>query len=57
METLQLPAEQFREMNPLLDNNVMLSKMLAFVISLFATQQMEQKAHIHVFLTLYFTAL
>ena len=44
METLQLPAEQFREMNPLLDNNVMLSKMLAFVISLFATQQMEQKA-------------
>ena len=35
METMQLRAELFREMNPLLDNNVMLSKMLAFVRSLF----------------------
>jgi hypothetical protein len=43
METMQLRAELFREMNPLLDNNVMLSKMLAFVRSLFAAQQMEQE--------------
>ena len=44
METMQLRAELFREMNPLLDNNVMLSKMLAFVRSLFAAQHMEQEA-------------
>ena len=39
-----LRAELFREMNPLLDSDVMLRKMLAFVRSLFATQQMEQEA-------------
>ena len=44
METVQLRAELFREMNPLLDSNVMLSKMLAFVRSLFAAQQLEQEA-------------
>ena len=44
METIQLRAELFREMNPLLDSNVMLSKMLAFVRSLFAAQQLEQEA-------------
>ena len=44
METVQLRAELFREMNPLLDSNVMLSKMLAYVRSLFAAQQLEQEA-------------
>ena len=44
METMQLRAELFREMNPLLDNKVMLSKMLAYVRSLFAAQKMEQEA-------------
>ena len=41
---MQLRAELFREMNPLLDSNVMLSKMLAFVRSLLAAQQLEQEA-------------
>jgi exonuclease III len=44
MATAQLRAELFREMNPLLDSDVMLRKMLAFVKSLFAAQQMEQEA-------------
>ena len=39
METVQLRAELFREMNPLLDSEVMLRKMLVFVRSLFAAQQ------------------
>ena len=42
METVQLRAELFREMNPLLDSNLMLTKMLAYVRSLFAAQQMER---------------
>ena len=41
METMQIRAELFREMNPLLDSNVMLSRMLSFVRTLFATQQLE----------------
>ena len=44
METMQLRAELFREMNPLLDSEEMLRKMLAFVRSLFAAQQLEQEA-------------
>lgn len=45
MEAMQLRGELFREMNPLLDSSVMLSKMLTFVRSLFAAQQqMEQDA-------------
>ena len=44
METVQLRAELFREMNPLLDSNLMLTKMLAYARSLFAAQQMEREA-------------
>ncbi|MBE6270278.1 MAG: hypothetical protein E7101_04935 [Prevotella ruminicola] len=39
MSAIQLRAELFREMNPMLENEAMLSKMLAFVKSLFAEQQ------------------
>ena len=42
METLQLRAELFREMNPMLDSDVMLRKMIVYVRSLFAAQQSEQ---------------
>ena len=42
MEILQLRAELFREMNPLLDSDIMLRKMIAYVKSLFADQQLEQ---------------
>ena len=44
METMQLRAELFREMNPLLDSDEMLRKMIVYVRSLFATQQSAQKA-------------
>ena len=43
METMQLRAELFREMNPLLDSDEMLRKMIAYVRSLFATQQSSQQ--------------
>ncbi len=36
MTAIQLRAELFREMNPMLENEAMLTKMLAFVRSLFA---------------------
>ena len=39
---MQLRAELFREMNPLLDSDIMLRKMIAYVKSLFADQQLEQ---------------
>lgn len=42
MTAIQLRAELFREMNPMLENEAMLSKMLAFVRSLFAEQQAEK---------------
>ena len=42
METMQLRAELFRAMNPMLDSDIMLRKMLAYVRSLFA-QQLEQE--------------
>ena len=38
MTAIQLRAELFREMNPMLENEAMLSKMLAFVKKLFAEQ-------------------
>lgn len=44
METMQLRAELFRQMNPMLDSDVMLKKMIAYVKSLFAAQQAEQAA-------------
>ena len=44
METMQLRAELFREMNPLLDSDEMLRKMIAYVRSLFATQQSSQQS-------------
>ncbi len=43
MTAIQLRAELFREMNPMLENEAMLSKMLAFVRSLFANQQAEKE--------------
>ena len=43
MTAIQLRAELFREMNPMLENEAMLSKMLAFVRSLFAEQQAEKQ--------------
>ena len=42
MTAIQLRAELFREMN-MLENEAMLSKMLAFVKKLFAEQQAEMK--------------
>ena len=42
MTAIQLRAELFREMNPMLENEAMLSKMLAFVKMLFAEQQTEK---------------
>ena len=44
METIRLREELFREMNPLLDSDVMLRKMIVYVRSLFASQQLEQEA-------------
>ena len=44
METMQLRAELFREMNPMLDSDEMLRKMIAYVRSLFALQQSEQQS-------------
>ena len=44
METMRLRAELFREMNPLLDSDVMLRKMIAYVRTLFAAQQSELKS-------------
>lgn len=44
METMQLRAELFRQMNPMLDSDVMLRKMIAYAKSLFAAQQSEQEA-------------
>ena len=41
---MQLRAELFRQMNPMLDSDVMLKKMIAYVKSLFAAQQAEQAA-------------
>lgn len=43
METVQLRAELFREMSPMLDSDVMLKKMLTFVRSLFAAEQETAK--------------
>jgi len=43
METVQLRAELFREMSPMLDSEVMLQKMLTFVKSLFAAEQEAAK--------------
>lgn len=43
MTVIQLRAELFREMNPMLENEAMLSKMLTFVRSLFANQQAEME--------------
>lgn len=43
MTAIQLRAELFREMNPMLENEAMLSKMLAFVRKLFAEQQAEKE--------------
>ena len=43
MTAIQLRAELFREMNPMLENEAMLSKMLDFVKKLFAEQQAEMK--------------
>ena len=43
METVQLRAELFREMNPMLDNDKMLRKMLFLVRSLLTEQQAEAK--------------
>ena len=44
METMQLRAELFRQMNPMLDSDVMLRKMIAYAKSLFAAQQQEQES-------------
>lgn len=44
METMQLRAELFRQMNPMLDSDEMLRKMIAYVKSLFAIQQQEQQS-------------
>ncbi len=41
MTTVQLRAELFREMNPLLDNESALKKVIAFVKGLVSAQQME----------------
>jgi len=41
---MQLRAELFREMNPMLDSDEMLRKMIAYVRSLFALQQSEQQS-------------
>ena len=43
METMQLREELFRQMNPMLDSDVMLRKMIAYAKSLFAAQQQEQE--------------
>lgn len=40
----QLRAELFRQMNPMLDSDVMLRQMIAYVKSLFAAQLSEQEA-------------
>lgn len=42
-ETPQLRAELFRQINPMLDSDVMLRKMIAYVKSLLAAQQAEQE--------------
>ena len=43
METMQLRAELFREMNPLLDSEVMLRKTIDFIRSLYAAEQTQAK--------------
>lgn len=43
METVQLRAELFREMSPLLDSEKMLRKMLIYVRTLFTEEQAETK--------------
>lgn len=43
MAAVQLREELFREMNPMLDSEVMLRQMLVFVRGLFAQQQVETK--------------
>lgn len=43
MTAIQLRAELFREMNPMLENEAMLAKMLAFVRSLFAAEKVEKE--------------
>ena len=40
---MQLRAELFRQMNPMLDSDVMLRKMIAYAKSLFAAQEQEQQ--------------
>ena len=44
MEIPQLRAELFRQMNSMLDSDVMLRKMIAYVKSLLAAQLSEQEA-------------
>lgn len=44
MTTLQLRAELFREMNPLLDSEVALTKVIAYVKGLVNAQNHETKA-------------
>ena len=44
MTTLQLRAELFREMNPLLDNETAMQKILAFVKSLVPTKKAKTEA-------------
>ena len=43
MSAIQLRAELFREMNPMLENEAMLTKMLAYVRTLFAAEKAEKK--------------
>lgn len=44
MTTVQLRAELFREMNPLLDNESALEKLLAFVKTLLPTKKTKDEA-------------
>ena len=44
MEIPQLRAELFRQINPMLDSDEMLRKMIAYVKSLLAAQPSEQEA-------------
>jgi hypothetical protein len=43
MATVQLRAELFREISPLLDSDVMLRKTIDFIRSLYATEQTQAK--------------
>lgn len=41
---MQIRAELFRQMNPMLDSDEMMRKMIAYAKSLFAAQQQEQES-------------